>query len=205
MSDQLLTRQEHSERARGAAAVGDAGAAMAACGASAGLELARAGSPGEHSDPAMVAWVSLLRGHAGLRRIVAAQLHEAHELTVNEYEALLLLDEAPESRMRGVDLASGLQLTPSGVTRLLDGLRSRGFIERAHCPEDGRVAYAVLLQAGRAKLRQAACSHVSAIKALLAERYSEQELATLAALLARLPGAGCAGEGSARGPHAACP
>jgi DNA-binding MarR family transcriptional regulator len=155
----------------------------------------------------MVTWVSLLRGHAGLRRIVATQLHEEHELTVNEYEALLLLDEAPARRLRGVDLAAGLQLTPSGVTRLLEGLRARGYIERAHCPKDGRVAYAVLLDAGRAKLRQAACSHVATISALLDERYSEQELRTLAALLARLPGVGCAGagEGEASAAHNSCP
>ncbi len=201
MSDQLLSIQEDSERS-GSAPARRGGGAPTANGDAAG---ACASARGGHADSATAAWVALLRGHAGLRRIVAAQLHDAHELTVNEYEALLLLDEAPDSRMRGVDLAAGLQLTPSGVTRLLDGLRARGFIERAHCPQDGRVAYAVLLDAGRAKLRRAACSHVAEIKALLAERFSDQELATLAALLSRLPGAGCSGEGTGGSMHAACP
>ena len=143
------------------------------------------------------AWVRLLRGHAGARRSVSAQLQSDHGLTVNEYEALLLLSHAPEQKMRGVDLADSLQLTPSGVTRLLDGLRGRGFVDKASCPGDARVTYAVLTEVGRTKLEQASCSHIAAIRALFEERFSEREIEVLAELLGRLPGAGggCATSG----------
>jgi DNA-binding MarR family transcriptional regulator len=136
------------------------------------------------------AWIRLLRGHAGMRRAVTAQLQADHGLTVNEYEALLLLSHAEDNHMRRVDLADSLQLTPSGVTRLLDGLRERGFVDRSSCSSDARVAYAVLVDAGRAKIQEASCSHVAAIKALFEERYSPAEIETLAELLGRLPGAG---------------
>lgn len=142
----------------------------------------------------MDAWVRLLRGHAGMRRSASAQLQADHGLTVNEYEALLLLARAPERHMRRVDLADSLQLTPSGVTRLLDGLRERGFVEKAECSSDARVTYAVLTDPGADKLREASCSHVAAIRALFEERYSKQEIETLVELLGRLPGAeGCGG------------
>jgi DNA-binding MarR family transcriptional regulator len=136
------------------------------------------------------AWVRLLRGHAGMRRAVTAQLQTDHGLTINEYEALLLLSRADNHHMRRVDLADSLQLTPSGVTRMLDGLRERGLVDKAECPNDARVTYAVLTDAGAAKFREASCSHVAAIRALLEERFSASEIETLAELLGRLPGAG---------------
>lgn len=142
------------------------------------------------SSGAVDAWVRLLRGHAGMRRAVTAQLQADHGLTVNEYEALLLLSHAQDGRMRRVDLADSLQLTPSGVTRLLDGLRERGLVDKAECSADARVTYAVLTDTGARKLRAASCSHVAAIAALFNERYSDTEIEQLAELLGRLPGAG---------------
>jgi DNA-binding MarR family transcriptional regulator len=138
---------------------------------------------------AVDAWIRLLRGHAGMRRAVSAQLHADHGLTVNEYEALLLLSHAPENHLRRVDLAESLQLTASGITRMLDGLRERGLVDRTTCSSDARVAYAVLTDDGRRRLEQASCSHVAAIRALFDERYSDAEIETLTELLGRLPGA----------------
>jgi DNA-binding MarR family transcriptional regulator len=147
----------------------------------------------------VAAWVRLLRGHAALRRLMSARLQADHGLTVSEYEALLLLDEADGARLRGVDLAAGLVLTPSGVTRLLDRLGKLGFVRRESCQGDARVSYAVLLDAGRQRLAQAACGHVAAIRAVFGERYTDTELGQLAELLGRLPGAStgasaCAGD-----------
>ena len=52
------------------------------------------------------------------------------------------------------------------------------------------MSYAVLTDAGRERLDAASCSHVGSVRALFEERYSAEELETLAALLGRLPGAG---------------
>ena len=137
---------------------------------------------------AIEAWVRLLRGHHATRRTLDAQLQGDHGLTVNDYEALLLLSRADGNLMRRIDLADGLQLTASGVTRLLDGLERQGLCEKATCSSDARVTYAVLTDAGRRKLEVAACSHVAAIRAVFEERYTEAELTTLTELLSRLPG-----------------
>jgi DNA-binding MarR family transcriptional regulator len=168
----------------------------------------------ERVDHAVASWVRLLRGHAALRRLVSAQLQANHGLTVSEYEALLLLQEADGHKLRGVDLVAGLALTPSGVTRLLDRLRKLGLVDRATCEGDARVVYAVLLDAGHTRVRQAACGHVAAIRAVFAERYTDTELGQLAELLGRLPGASggvCPAEatasiaGTAAAPPLACP
>jgi DNA-binding MarR family transcriptional regulator len=141
---------------------------------------------------AVEVWARLLRGHAASRRAFDAQLQGDHALTVSDYEALLLLARAEGARMRRVDLAEGLQLTASGVTRLLVGLERNGLVERATCSADRRVTYAALTAAGRRKLEESACSHVAAIRALFEERYTSEELSTLTELLSRLPGAAVA-------------
>ena len=53
--------------------------------------------------------------------------------------------------MRRVDLAEQVLLTPSGVTRLLDGLERAGFVDRGACESDRRVVYAVLTDVGPAE------------------------------------------------------
>jgi len=142
---------------------------------------------------ALTAWVRLLRAHASMKRSFNAQLLAEHGLTVNDYEALLLLSHEPDRRLKRVVLAERLQLTPSGVTRLLDGLEAAGYVEKASCAGDARVTYAVLTDAGHQKLEQASCSHVAAVRALFAERLDDDELRTLGELLGRLPGGASAG------------
>jgi DNA-binding MarR family transcriptional regulator len=108
-------------------------------------------------------------------------------LTAVGYEALLMLANAPEQALRRVDLAEGLGLTASGVTRLLDGLERDGLVAKRSCAHDARVTYAVLTKEGSARVEQASCSHEGSVRALFEERFSDEELETLASLLGRLP------------------
>jgi DNA-binding MarR family transcriptional regulator len=85
-------------------------------------------------------------------------------------------------------------LTRSGITRLVDGLVGTGLIKRIACPQDARISYASLTDAGYNRLREAGPTHVASIHRLFLSNYSPDEIQQLAALLARLPGAG-AGEG----------
>ena len=95
---------------------------------------------------------------------MSTQLEAEHGLTINGYEALLHLSRAEEGRMRRIDLAGELVLTASGVTRLLDGLEGVGLVERGSCETDRRVTYAILTEAGAARLREASESHIAAVK-----------------------------------------
>jgi MarR family transcriptional regulator, 2-MHQ and catechol-resistance regulon repressor len=116
-----------------------------------------------------------------------AQLIADHGLTINQYEALLHLARAEDRRMRRVDLAERLILTASGVTRMLDGLERAGYVDRDTCATDRRVTYAVLTEAGLAKLRSASESHVADIRSFFESRFSRDELDQLVTLLDRLP------------------
>lgn len=140
------------------------------------------------SSPAIDAWARLLRSHAATTRALSAELDARHGLTINDYEVLLILSRAESRQMKRVELADALLLTPSGITRLLDGLEQSGLVEKGSCSSDARVTYAVLTERGSAKLAEASDSHLAAVRAMFEQQLSDEELATLAELLGRLPG-----------------
>ena len=140
------------------------------------------------------AWVRFLRAHAELTRRMDAELRDGHGLGLRGYEVLLALADAPERRMRRVDLAAKVLLTQGGVTRLLQPLERAGLVDRARSDADARVVYAELTDAGARRLSAARRTHHDDVAALFTARFSAEELETLDGLLARLPGA--AGEGA---------
>ena len=142
------------------------------------------------ASPALTAFARLVRSHAALTRELNAGLVADHGMTINDYEVLLRLARADDRRMRRVDLANEVLLSPSGITRMLDRLQDAGLVERGSCPTDRRVIYAVLTEAGMARLREVSPTHAADVEGLLGARLDGEELATLGELLERLGGAG---------------
>lgn len=140
------------------------------------------------------AWRSFLQSHASILRALDAELVVEHGLTTRDYEVLLYLAQAQDRKLAMSALAERTMLTRSGITRLVDGLVGAGLIERIACPRDARISYASLTDAGYKKLRQAGRTHIASIHRLFLSSYTAEEIQQLAALLARLPGAGV-GEG----------
>ena len=54
-----------------------------------------------------------------------------HGLSMGDYEVLVFLSEADDNRMRMCDLDSSLRLSPSGLTRRLDGMVKMGWVDPA--------------------------------------------------------------------------
>jgi len=134
------------------------------------------------------AFVALVRAHSSATRTLSSQLTADHGLTISDYEVLLRLARAPDRRLRRVDLAEQVLLTASGITRLLDGLEQSGLVERGSCATDRRVVYAVLTDAGLAKMREASKSHVAQVDELFTEYFGEEELEAVGDLLSRIGG-----------------
>lgn len=154
----------------------------------------------------------LLHAHGSLMRSIEMRLSAEHGLSANDFETLLHLSHAEHGAMRRIDLAEALRLTPSGVTRLLDGLEAAGLTDRLACEKDARVTYAVITDAGRDTLARASCTHAAACEELIGANFSAGEVDDLAALLGRLPGvagvdgSSCTGgaeTAAAEQPHAA--
>lgn len=136
--------------------------------------------------PSTDAFGNLLGAHAALTRELSAALVASHGLTINGYGALLLLSRAGEEGMRRIDLANDLQLSPSGITRLLDRLEDQGLVGKGECKSDARVSYAILTEAGLLKLKEAAPGHIDDIDRRLGAVLSEEEIKKLTELLGRL-------------------
>jgi DNA-binding MarR family transcriptional regulator len=133
-------------------------------------------------------WGHLVRAYASIARELDTQLKAEHDLTINEYEVLLLLARAEERQMRRIDIASELVLSPSGITRMLDRLGAAGLVGKGKCSSDARVSYAVLTDAGLRKLKAAGRSHDAVIEEMVGGPLRERDLKNLAEILERLPG-----------------
>jgi len=136
--------------------------------------------------PSTDVFANLAAAYAILTRELSASLVAQHGLTINDYGCLLLLSRAGEEGMRRIDLANELRLSPSGITRLLDRLGDQGLVGKGGCKEDARVSYAILTDAGRGKLRDAAPGHIEDIERHLADVLDEDEMRTLTELLGRI-------------------
>src|SRR2546430_2011561 len=105
-----------------------------------------------------------------------ARLLAEHGLTVNDYDVLVQLADAPDNALRRVGLAERVVLTPSGITRLLEGLERSGFVSKRRCEHDARVTYAQLTEEGLRKLREASTTHHADVERMFAEHFSGEEL-----------------------------
>jgi DNA-binding MarR family transcriptional regulator len=145
---------------------------------------------GRLSAEELAAWRGFLRVHSALLRQLDADLSAAHGLPLRSYEVLLLLDGAPDRRLRMTDLSRSVLLSPSGVTRLVDRLEREGLVSRERCADDGRGSYAVLTAAGDRQLTAARSTHLAGVRRLFLDRFTDADLRVLAGCWDRVvPGA----------------
>jgi DNA-binding MarR family transcriptional regulator len=135
------------------------------------------------------AWRGLLRVHSALVKALDAELLAAHSLPLTSYEVLINLQAAPGRRRRMAELADGVLLSRSGMTRLVDRLEREGLLERDACTDDGRGTYAVLTDKGEALLSEARRTHLDGVRERFLGHFEPDELRMLAGLWDRvLPG-----------------
>ena len=115
-------------------------------------------------DEEMRAWRGMVEVVADVQASLEAELVEAFAISEGDYGVLVNLSEAPDHRLRMCDLAVRLHLSPSGLTRRLDGLVRQGFVTREPSAQDRRVTLAVLTDAGLRTLEAAAPVHVDGVR-----------------------------------------
>ena len=102
-----------------------------------------------------------------------------HRLTLGDYQVLVYLSEAEDHRMRMCDLAGMLNLSPSGITRRLDGLVKAGLVARERSAADGRVMLGVLTPKGYEKLRTVAPLHVESVREHFIDRLTARQIQSI--------------------------
>ncbi|HET9736653.1 MAG TPA: MarR family transcriptional regulator [Solirubrobacteraceae bacterium] len=137
----------------------------------------------------LAAWRGLLRVHSALVKALDAELLAEHDLPLTSYEVLINLQAAPGRRRRMAELAEGVLLSRSGMTRLVDRLERDGLIERDACTEDGRGMFAVLTDKGEELLSRARRTHLDGVRERFLQHFDRDELEQLAGRWNRvLPG-----------------
>lgn len=132
-------------------------------------------------DEEMRAWRGLVEAYAELHAALEADLVSGFGIDGGDYGVLVHLSEAPDQRLRMCDLAARLHLSPSGLTRRLDGLVKAGFVAREPSSQDRRVTLAVLTDTGRTTLEAAAPVHVAGVRANFVDHLSRTQLRQLGA------------------------
>lgn len=144
-------------------------------------------SPQASIDPFAGSWLRFLRAHTALTRELSNRLEAAHGVSLRDFDVLVQLYLAPEHRLRRIDLARTVILSPSGITRLLEGLERQGWVAKHQCESDARVTWAVLTEAGVTKVEQCRPDHLADVEELFGSRFSPEEQEQLSELLGRLP------------------
>ena len=138
------------------------------------------------SDDEMKAWLAFFATAALLDRKLDQQLKDEAGLTHVQYEVLSRLSEAPNRELRMTELAETLFTTQSGTTYQISQLEKAGYVRRRECRGGPRGVWAVLTDAGFEVLKQAAPGHVNAVRRLLIDVLTTDELSAVASGLGRV-------------------
>lgn len=130
-------------------------------------------------DPRLAGWRSFLTAYSVITRQLDEELRDETGLSLFEYAALLQLAEAEDRRLRMSQLALGIVLTRSGVTRLVDRLERDGLVERGQCADDGRGSEAMLTEPGLQRLRAASKVHLRGIDDYYFGQVSDEDQAVV--------------------------
>lgn len=128
-------------------------------------------------------WVTM---NAQLPIVLHRQLQADSELSLQDFEVLVLLTEAEEDRVRISDVARGLQWERSRLSHHVKRMEARGLVLRQECLEDGRGAFVVLTEAGRKAIERAAPGHARTVRAIIFDSLTDEELISLDALTTKV-------------------
>jgi len=136
----------------------------------------------------MDAWQALLHTHHQVTNTLDAELRSEHGITLGDYDVLVRLARAEDRRLRMAELAQRVMISPSGLTRVVDGLVKDGLVERRRDDSDARVVQAELTEKGLERVRKAAQTHLRGIRQHFTARLSAAQLRSVAAALQVITG-----------------
>jgi len=131
------------------------------------------------TDREMTAWRTYIETYGDLIAAIERDLAE-HGLTLGDYQVFVYLSEADDHSMRMCDLADQLQLSPSGLTRRLDGLVKANYVTREASTDDRRVMLATLTANGLSALEAAAPDHVASVRRHIFDHLDDRQVDAMA-------------------------
>lgn len=128
------------------------------------------------------AWLSLAAMMSVIPAALDSQLQRDEDLGMADYMVLAMLSETGSRKMRMSDLAALASTSQSRLSRIVSRLEQKGFVSRTMAPEDRRAVVAHLTDQGMAKVVQAAPGHVEAVRSLVFDRLTDEQVGQLAGI-----------------------
>jgi DNA-binding MarR family transcriptional regulator len=141
-------------------------------------------------DDGYFAWMATWRTHTMITRSLERKLKERFGLSMSACEVLSTLGLMPKGRMRMNDLANWVFLSKSGISQLVTQLAGLDLVERQGDPDNLRITYAAITEAGRTTLRQVTPVFFGHIKEHFAGHMSADEAHTVLGAMNRVLEAG---------------
>ena len=138
-------------------------------------------------DPQLIlAWRNFHLADRAVRDRLNARLASAAGGSLVEHDTLAWLAAAPEKRLRMLDLATRLQITQGGLTRIVDRLIRRDWVARDRPAENRREVYVTLTPSGAAAHHKARAVYGRVLEETLARHLDEPDLLALGAISGKL-------------------
>ena len=131
------------------------------------------------------AWEALFRAQVSIMRDLRREFVDVG-MSMNEYDVLFNIYREPLRAVRLRDLNAAVLITQSSVSRLVDRLVARGFVEKREDEFDARGTIVALTPEGEAAFRRAGRVHARNIHDRVGRVLSSGELEQLADLCDRL-------------------
>jgi DNA-binding MarR family transcriptional regulator len=132
------------------------------------------------SDDEQRAWLGFRVMTRSLDARLSRELARDGGLSMQDYDVLSALSDAPRRRRPAKDLGDHLLWTPSRLSHHLDRMERRGLVRRESGA--GRGTDVVLTPEGLKAIRRSAPGHVAAVRRLFIDRLSPETLAALTEL-----------------------
>jgi DNA-binding MarR family transcriptional regulator len=131
------------------------------------------------SPDQLSAWIRLVAVLELLPAALDAQLRRDSGLTHFDYYVLAMLSEADARTLRMTELARQTNATLPRLSHVVTRLEKRGLVERFPSPENRRATNARLTAAGWGTVREAAPGHVAAVRSLVVDALSADQVGQL--------------------------
>jgi DNA-binding MarR family transcriptional regulator len=131
-------------------------------------------------------WRGFLAMQAQLSAQLNRQLQADSRLSESDFAVLVTLTDRPDARVRVLELARELEWEKSRLSHHLGRMQRRGLIAREECPSDARGAFVVLTEAGREAIEAAAPPHVAAVRRLVFDALTAEQVAAFGEIAQRV-------------------
>ena len=124
----------------------------------------------------LAAWRAYIEGSELLQGRLERELQSECGLSHAEYEVLVRLSEVEDNAIRMTALAEQVVSSKSRLSHLIGRMERAGLVRRESCPTDRRGQLAVLTEAGRQRLLDAAPVHVRGVREHLVDLLTPEQL-----------------------------